>query len=233
MKDIKVLMHAIDYQFKNNALLDLALTHSSYANEANNQNVAYNERLEFLGDSVLGLVISDYLYKTYPEMPEGQLSKIRALVVCEATLCSHANALDIGSFLKLGKGEVHTGGRNRTSILADAFEAIIAAIYLDGGIAAAQKFILKQLLSSVNKAVAGKLFSDYKSALQEAAQAHGNKEVTYQIVSVKGPDHNKEFCAVAVVDGVTYGKGCGRSKKNAEQNAARIALKSKKYSVKE
>ncbi len=233
MKDVKELMHLLDYHFADEALLNLALTHSSYANECASEQVAYNERLEFLGDAVLGMVISDYLYKTYPEMPEGKLSKIRALVVCESTLYKHANMLDLGSFLKLGKGEAHTGGRNRTSILADAFEAMIAAIYLDGGVASARKFILKQLMSSLNKAIEGKLFSDYKSALQEAVQAHGNKEVNYQIVSVKGPDHNKEFCAVAVVDGVIYGKGCGSSKKNAEQSAARIALKSQKYSIKE
>ncbi len=223
----------MDYQFKNEALLKLALTHSSYANECADDQVEYNERLEFLGDSVLGLVISDYLYKTHSTMPEGKLSKVRALIVCEATLCRHANTLDLGSFLLLGKGEAHTGGRSRTSILADAFEALIAAIYLDGGIEAARKFILAQLENSINKAVAGKLFSDYKSALQEAVQAHGNQEVSYQIVSVKGPDHNKEFCAVAVIDGVTYGKGYGKSKKNAEQSAARIALESKLFNAKQ
>ncbi len=231
MRDIKELMNNMAYHFNDEALLNLALTHSSFANESATEQLEYNERLEFLGDSILGMVISDYLYKTYSEMPEGKLSKIRALVVCEATLCTQANTLQLGDFLKLGKGEVHTGGRNRASILADAFEAVIAAIYLDGGVEAARQFVLKHLMSSIKKAVDGKLFSDYKSALQEAVQASGNKEVNYKIVSVKGPDHDREFCAIAVIDGTVYGKGCGRSKKSAEQSAARVALESKDYNL--
>lgn len=218
-------MQALDYQFSSTALLELALTHSSYANEHGSDDFAYNERLEFLGDSVLGLVVSDYLYATYPQLPEGELSKVRALVVCEATLCQVAKALEVGDYLRLGKGESRSGGRARTSILADTTEAIIAALYLDGGIDVARSFVLSHFIDSIEQAVTGKLFKDYKSALQEAIQAKNNAVISYRIVDQTGPAHDRQFCAVALLDGKVLGKGCGKSKKNAEQEAAKFALK--------
>ncbi len=232
MSNLVDLMRTIEYQFKHLELLELALTHSSYANENESEQMAYNERLEFLGDAVLGVVISDYLYRNYPLLPEGTLSKTRALVVCEATLCQVAQSIGIGDFLRLGKGEQRTGGRARTSILADATEAVIAAIYLDGGINAARRFILTHFSNSVEQAVAGKLFKDYKSALQEMIQAQNNAVVSYKIVDQSGPAHNRQFCAVALLDGKVIGEGCGKSKKNAEQEAAKIALKELDHSNK-
>ncbi len=224
MANSKALMTIIDYHFNDEALLQLALTHSSYANEKSTVEMAYNERLEFLGDAVLSIVVSDYLYRSYPELTEGQLSKTRALVVCEATLYQCAEKFGLGKFLRLGKGEANTGGRSRPSILADALEALIAAIYLDGGIAAARQFILDNFVASIAKAVAGKLFKDYKSALQEAVQARDNKAVSYRIVDQTGPAHDRQFCAVALIGDRVCGKGCGKSKKIAEQQAAKAAL---------
>ncbi len=224
MNRLEKLMTSLDYQFQNLELLDLALTHSSYANERPSQKMDDNERLEFLGDSVLGIVVSDYLYNRYEDLPEGELSKIRSLVVCEATLDEIANRLKIGEYLKLGKGEAHTGGRYKPSILSDAMEAVIAAIYLDGGFKAAQKFVMKQLLCSIQQAVGGKIFKDYKSALQEFVQSAVHDKISYKIVAEKGPDHNKQFFANVVVDGKILGEGSGRSKKHAEQQAAKVAL---------
>ncbi len=230
MPELTQFMKHIDYRFKRTELLQLALTHSSFANEFSSPAPAasgdqnYNERLEFLGDSVLGVVVSEYLYCQYCDLPEGELSKIRALVVCEATLCQRAEAIGLGNFLRLGKGEDLTGGRTRPSILADALEAVIAAIYLDGGLAAARQFIIKNFKSCIAEAAAGRLFSDYKSALQEAVQAAGKGVVSYKIVDQTGPDHNRQFNAVALIDGKRCGTGSGRSKKSAEQQAAKRAL---------
>ncbi len=224
MNQLDNLMISINYRFTDERLLDLAMTHSSYANERTGECLDDNERLEFLGDSVLGIVVSDYLYKTYGDLPEGELSKIRSLVVCEGTLSEVANRLDIGQYLKLGKGESLTGGREKPSILSDAVEALIAAIYLDGGFKAAQSFVLKQLSDSIKQAVGGKIFKDYKSALQEFVQSGTHGEIAYQIVAESGPDHNKEFFANVVVGGVVCGEGRGRSKKHAEQQAAKVAM---------
>ncbi len=224
MYDLESLYKAIGYRFNKESHIKLALTHSSYANEKELGNLAYNERLEFLGDSVLGLVISDYLYQHYSELPEGELTKVRALIVCEATLAKIAKHLSLGMYMNFGKGEVLTGGRERVSILADAMEALIAAIYLDGGLDESRKFILKFFDNTIKDALKGKIFLDYKSALQEHIQSTTQQKIEYRIVDQKGPDHAKIFYANVLLDERLVGEGEGRNKKEAEQAAARQAI---------
>ncbi|PSJ31720.1 ribonuclease III [Peptostreptococcus russellii] len=211
----------IEYDFKNREYIQIALTHSSFANE--HKQFKYNERLEFLGDSVLGLVISDYLFNERKDLPEGKLTKLRANVVCEESLSRVAKKLDVGNFLFLGKGEKICGGRERDSILADATEAIIAAIYLDGGIECAKEFILSNLRDIISNTVDGNIFRDYKTILQEIIQKKNGK-LSYRLVEENGPDHNKEFEMVVKSGHTILGQGRGRNKKEAEKEAAKNAL---------
>ena len=216
---------SIGYKFKNIKFLENALTHSSYSNENKTYKRINNERLEFLGDSVLSIVVSRYIYKEFPNYPEGDLSKLRAQVVCEDMLNEIAVKHNFGKYLILGKGEEATGGRERKSILADAVEAIIAAIYLDGGLENADKFILDNLKDSINTLVKGKIFSDYKSYLQEYFQSQNSiYKIKYIVTNEEGPDHDKMFYVDLLVNKKKFGDGTGKSKKIAEQNAARKAL---------
>ncbi|WP_352419572.1 ribonuclease III [Proteiniborus sp.] len=215
----------IGYKFRNIELLNWALTHSSYANEHKRFKITYNERLEFLGDSVLGLIVSDYIFTKYSNYPEGDLTKLRATVVCEPSLSYVAKQIDLGKYMLLGKGEEVTGGRERVSILADAFEALIGSIYIDGKFNNAKKFVLKYMTGIIENAVNGReLFIDYKTQLQELLQKKTKSKIEYKVVSEEGPDHNKVFFTEVVVKGNILGKGFGRSKKEAEQNAAKKAL---------
>lgn len=217
------LQNKIGYQFKNPALLNEALTHSSYANEHKSQHIKYNERLEFLGDSVLSIVVSDYIYKNCPELPEGELTKLRASLVCEKSLYEFAKKIDLGKYLILSKGERHNGGADRPSILSDAFEALIAAIYIDGGIAPASKHILNFVIPAIKNSKKKKI-NDYKTTLQEIIQKNPGEKLEYVLVKESGPDHNKHFIVEVHLNSNVIGKGGGRSKKEAEQQAAREAL---------
>lgn len=214
----------IKYEFKDKSLLEKALCHSSYANEHRNLNLESNERLEFLGDAVLELVISNFIYKRYNKMPEGELTKFRATIVCESTLAKEARQLKIGDYIVFGKGEKLTGGKMRESILADAFEAIIGAVYLDSNIEIVRKYIMtimEPVIYSLQKSFGT---MDYKTYLQEIIQKNSKETVRYQIVNELGPDHSKEFTAIAIHNGKQLGKGNGKTKKEAEQNAAFNAL---------
>lgn len=212
----------IHYNFKNPELLNEALSHSSYANE-NRKNRQSNERLEFLGDSVLSIVVAQYLFENYRDFPEGELTKLRAALVCEKTLFGFAQQIDLGEFILLGKGEEHSGGRERPSILADAFEAVIAAIYLDGGLEAARKHILSFIPKNLD--VKKKLtFNDYKTMLQEIIQQNPDEKIEYVLTEQSGPDHDKLFVVDVMLNSNVIGKGKGRSKKKAEQMAAKEAL---------
>lgn len=204
--------------------LHQALTHTSYANEIKKNNIQHNERLEFLGDAVLELVISTYLYKHFPNLPEGELTKARASLVCETTLARRASHLQIGEYLLFGKGELITGGKMRASILADAFEAIIGAIYLDSGFAGASTYILEQLKDDLVALANGHAIHDYKTFFQEVVQKKPNHTIAYEILSETGPDHDKCFQIAVYVDNRQEGIGIGKSKKEAEQNAAHQAL---------
>ncbi|MBQ6907810.1 MAG: ribonuclease III [Clostridia bacterium] len=215
------LMKLIGYNFKNPKLLKTALTHSSYANE---NNVQSYERLEFLGDSILSFVVSKHLYNSKNAFPEGEMSKLRAAIVCERSLDECALKIGIGSYLILSKGEEMTGGRRRMSILADAFESILAAIYLDSGLDEAEKFILSQLGNAIENAKNGVcIYMDYKTELQEIAQSV-NKKVEYMHIKEEGPAHNRRFTVQVLYDGKAISEDIGRSKKEAEQNAARLAI---------
>ncbi len=220
MKDLKNLEEKIGYTFKNRQLLVHALTHSSYANE---KHISYgsNERLEFLGDSVLGLIAAEYFYNNF-NTPEGELTKMRASTVCEDSLFAFAKELELTEYLLLGKGEIRTHGGERPSILSDAFESVIAAVYLDGGMEKARKFVLPFL----KKAVLNKpKFHDYKTLLQEIVQKNPDERLTYVCVAESGPDHNKTFEFEVHLDSNVIGTGTGRSKKLAEQEAAKSALR--------
>lgn len=223
-EQLKALSDKLEYRFKNIGLLNEALTHSSYANENKKRRIKYNERLEFLGDAVLSIVISDYLYNTLSTFQEGELTKIRASIVCEPSLANCSLSMNIGQYLLLGKGEDTTGGRERVSILADTFEAIIGAIYLDGGLAEAKKFILRRLRTTIEGAIEGRVFQDYKTHLQEIIQSANAEKIMYEVVDEEGPDHNKVFYVHVKVGEKVAGKGSGKSKKEAEQNAAKEAL---------
>ncbi len=212
----------IGYNFRNKSLLFEALTHSSYANESKHQYKS-NERLEFLGDSVLSIVVSEYLFETYTSYPEGELSKTRAMLVCEKTLAKFAHRIDLGEYIVFGKGELQNGGKDRPSILSDAFEAVIAAIYLDGGLEAARKHIMRFMPENIREAVA-KAYDDYKTILQEIIQKNPEEVVEYRLAAESGPDHNKSFTVQVMLNSNVIGEGTASSKKHAEQLAARQAL---------
>ena len=219
---IKELEKAIGYQFQDISLLENALAHSSYANERWHNSLRSNERLEFLGDSILGMIVADHLYRNFPDRPEGELTRMRADMVCEQSLAVVANRINLGSHLLLGHGEEQGGGRNRNSILADAVESVIAACYLDGGYYAALKFVNTFILSDIP--VVKYHNADYKTALQEKVQQKKNQTLSYHLVGEEGPDHDKRFRVEVQLNGTTVGSGTGTSKKRAEQDAARVAL---------
>ena len=219
---IKDLETALGYRFQNITLLQNALTHSSYANERWHNSLLSNERLEFLGDSILGMVVAEHLYKNFPDRPEGELTRMRADMVCETSLAQVAARLELGKHLLLGKGEERFGGRNRASILADAVESVIAASFLDGGMEAARGIIDRFVLCDVP---VSKLHNvDHKTALQELVQQKKNQVITYELVGESGPDHDKVFTAQVLINNAVVGTGTGSSKKRAEQDAARDAL---------
>lgn len=212
----------IGYTFRDRTLLENALTHSSYANEHRDKGLSSNERLEFLGDSILGLVVADHLYRTRKDLPEGDLTRIRAALVCEASLVEVAKVLDLGSYLRLGRGEAGGGGRNRPSILADAVEAMLAAVYLDGGIGQTRKLIHTLILDQEQERIgAGR---DFKTALQELVQRESGQVLSYRVIGESGPDHCKTFDMEVLLNGKPIGAGQGRSKKEAEQAAAKAAV---------
>lgn len=217
------LQNKIGYHFKNKDLLKEALTHSSYANEHKAQHIKYNERLEFLGDAVLSIVVSDYIFEHCPELPEGDLTKLRASLVCEKSLFEFAKKVNLGKYLILSKGERNNGGAERPSILSDAFEALIAAIYIDGGITPVTKHILNFVIPAIKNSKK-KRINDYKTTLQEIIQKNPGEQLEYVTVSESGPDHNKHFVVEVHLNSNIIGKGGGRSKKEAEQQAAREAL---------
>ncbi len=217
-------MLKIDYTFNNGGLLETAMTHTSYANEHRGGHIMHNERLEFLGDSVLGFITADHLFTNYPDLPEGELTKLRAAVVCESALCEVAKELGIQDALRLGKGEESGGGRNRPSILADATEALIGAIYKDGGIESAREFVLSFIPKKVEIAIAGGSYRDYKTILQEIVQKNKQETLEYRLAGETGPDHDKRFTMELLINSNVFSSGTGKSKKEAEQLAAKEAL---------
>ena len=220
MTDIKKFQEVIGYHFHDEKLLRQALTHSSFANEKHLKKHSDNERLEFLGDAVLEIISSEFLYKEYPDKPEGELTKLRASIVCEPTLALCTKDIALGEYLLLGKGEDQTGGRGRKSILSDALEAVIGAIYLDGGFANAKEFIHKYILTDIEHK---QLFYDSKTILQELIQGK-HEQLSYELIDESGPDHDKQFTVAVLVDGERVSEGEGHTKKAAEQQAAYQAL---------
>lgn len=220
MENFEKLQNDIGYHFKDETLLCRALTHSSYANERHIV-IGDNERLEFLGDSVLGFITAEYLFSEHRDIPEGQLTKLRAYAVCEKSLFEYAKEIELGTYLRLGKGEERTGGRSRPSVLSDAFEAVLAAIFLDGGMPAAQQFVLRFVRPYVE---AKPTFKDYKTMLQEVVQQNHGEKLEYVLISETGPDHDKHFEIEVHLNSNVLGRGVGASKKKAEQNAAQEAL---------
>ena len=216
-KKLEKLQEIIGYQFQRPGLLAHALTHSSYANERHWDKTRCNERLEFLGDAVLELVSSNFLYDQFPDMPEGEMTKLRASLVCEPTLAYCAEEIPLGDYLYLGKGEDQTGGRKRPSVVSDAMEAVIGAIFLDGGLANAKEFICRFVLNDIEHK---KLFYDSKTILQEIVQAKGREDLSYVLLKESGPDHCKLFEVCVMLGGEELGHGSGRTKKAAEQLAA-------------
>ena len=228
MTDIKNLENNLKYTFKDISLLKNALVHPSYINERHMERIYSNQRLEFFGDSVLSLAVSEYIFTNLTSFPEGKLTELRARVVCEEALAEMARRLDVGSHLILGKGEIKSGGQNRASTLSDAMEAIIGAVYLDGGFEAAKELVLSNLEGQIKKfSGAEDILTNYKSLLQELVQAE-NHTLTYQVENEHGPEHCKVFEVVAIVDGKVVSKGSGSSKKRAEQDAAKAAYHSLK-----
>lgn len=213
---------SIGYEFKNKEYIETALTHSSYANE---HRVHDNERLEFLGDSVLSVVISEHIFKRLSGVKEGDLSKYRATLVCEASLAALAKKISLNKYIRLGKGEAASGGSQRPSILSDAFEAVIAAIFLDAGMEYVKTWVLDRMHECIDSVLAGNGYDDYKTMLQEKMQKGTTGKVTYRTVAETGADHNKSFAVEVLIDGEVICRGSGRSKKDAEQHAARMALK--------
>ena len=211
----------LGYTFRNKALLENALTHSSYANEHRREGATSNERLEFLGDAILGLVVAEHLFRTHPDKPEGELTKLRAELVCEKSLAEVAGRLELGKVLKLGHGESHGGGSHRPSMLADAVEAVLAASYLDGGMAVPKDIITRFILQKEPR-ISGN--QDYKTRFQELVQRHRDQVMAYALVEESGPDHNKTFTVEVSLNGEGVGTGTGSSKKRAEQDAARGAI---------
>ena len=221
---MKELEEKLGYAFHDPALLDEALNHSSYANEHRGRRIRSNERLEFLGDAVLGFVTAEFLFLQHPDLPEGELTRIRAALVCEQSLYEVARKLDLGRYLKLGRGEEAGGGRERTSILADATEAVFAAVYLDGGIQAASALIHRCLLDAEREEDVEERRRDFKTELQELVQRKADQVLSYRMAGEQGPDHDKTFLAEVLLNGAVIGSGGGHSKKEAEQSAARAAL---------
>ena len=219
---MEVLQKRLGYKFNNVKLLENALNHSSYANEVRG-GITSNERLEFLGDSVLSVIVASYLFENFKTIPEGELTKLRASLVCEKSLCGFSREIGLGEFLRLGKGEEKGGGRERDSILADAFEAVLAAIYLDGGMENAEKFVLRFILPELSHRD-DEVFKDYKTALQEIIQRNPEENVTYHLTGESGPDHDKVFEEEVHLNSNVIGKGKGKNKKQAEQMAAKEAL---------
>lgn len=219
---MKTLEQKIGYEFKNKSLLRLALTHSSYANEMGDPGHC-NERLEFLGDSVLSIIVSEYIFTTFKNRPEGELTKLRASLVCEKSLCSFSRQLGVGEYMLLGKGEIINGGRERPSILADAFEAILAALYLDAGMETAREYVLRFVVDELSH-TEDEVFKDYKTTLQEVIQRNREEQLAYILVDETGPDHNKSFTIEVHLNSNVIGTGTGKSKKQAEQMAAKQAL---------
>lgn len=224
MKDIKItdVEKLIGIEFDNKGVLITALTHSSYANQF--KDIKYNERLEFLGDSVLQLCVTKYLFNNYKEKSEGELTKIRALVVCESSLYKVSRKLSLGKFIRMSKGEELTGGRERTSIQADALEAVIAAVYLDKGIDIADDFILENFKPVIDKAINEEIILDFKTRLQEVLQKNGEVNIVYDLIKHEGPPHRRKFFTNLIINNEVMGEGIGYSKKEAEQNAAKKAL---------
>ena len=221
---MEILEKKLGYTFRDPSLLRAALYHSSYANEHRAAGIRSNERLEFLGDAVLGFVTAEYLYAKHPDLPEGDLTRRRAALVCEESLHEVAQALDLGSCLQLGRGEEQGGGRHRPSILADATESVFAAVYLDGGMDAARDLIHRVLLDKEREEQVEERRRDYKTELQELVQRKSGSTLNYRMVGSDGPDHAKVFEAAALLNGEAYSTGTGHSKKEAEQSAARAAL---------
>ncbi|EPY2276805.1 ribonuclease III [Clostridium sporogenes] len=220
---LKELQYKLKVCFKDEKLLDVALTHSSYAN--GKKNIKYYERLEFLGDSVLQLIISEYLYQKYEDKKEGELTRKRAIIVCENSLYEIAKRWDLGSYLQMSKGEELTGGRERVSILADCVESIIAAIYLDKGLDEAREFVMKNFKEIIEKAMRDEIILDYKTTLQEIVQQNNDLTINYELLKQEGPPHRRKFFTNVTIDNEVRGTGIGYSKKEAEQNAAKEALK--------
>lgn len=214
------LQEKLNYRFRDEELIQTALTHSSYANE---HHCTSNERLEFVGDSILGMVVAGHLYNRFPDMPEGKMTRLRAELVCEQSLWEVADKLGFGAYLRLGKGEEQSGGRERHSILADCVEAVIAALYMDGGFAVAKSFVDSQVLSKLSDE-GYRAVSDYKTALQELVQQKPGRTLSYVMVGESGPDHRKSFRFEVLLNGEVLGCGEGHTKKEAEQNAAKKAL---------
>ena len=216
------LEQGLGYTFRNKALLENALTHSSYANENREGHLQDNERLEFLGDSILGFVVAEYLYRNFPDKPEGELTRIRADLVCERNLAEAAATIELGSYLLLGHGEEQGGGRKRDSIVSDAMESVIAASFMDGGFAAAKEIIDRLILSNIPKGRPRNF--DYKTAFQELVQRKKDQQIHYELTGESGPDHDKHFEVEVLLNGKAVGHGVGSSKKRAEQAAAEAAI---------
>ena len=216
------LEQGLGYTFRNKALLENALTHSSYANENRERHLPDNERLEFLGDSILGFVVAEYLYRNFPDKPEGELTRIRADLVCERNLAEAAATIELGSYLLLGHGEEQGGGRKRDSIVSDAMESVIVASFMDGGFAAAKEIIDRLILSNIPKGRPRNF--DYKTAFQELVQRKKDQQIHYELTGESGPDHDKHFEVEVLLNGKAVGHGVGSSKKRAEQAAAEAAI---------
>lgn len=222
--NLEELQDEIEIYFEDKELLKKAITHKSYANENRNLQLKDNERLEFLGDSVLDVVVSEYMFYKYPDHPEGELAKIRSVVVSAPTLAQKAKEINLGKYILLGKGEDLTGGRERDSILADAFEALVGGIYLDQGLKQIQDFILDLLIFDIDTVERGENIQDYKTLLQELIQKNSNSRPEYEVIKEEGPDHNKEFTVEVSFQEDTLGIGTGTSKKEAQQRAAKDAI---------
>lgn len=225
IQQLQSFCNNLGVEMKDLELLDMALTHTSYAHEAKqNPKPHHNERIEFLGDSVLSVIVSTYMYKNFPELAEGQLTKLRAYLVCEASLYEYAKKIYLGDFLKLGRGEELSGGRERPSILADAFESVLGAIYLDQGFEVVQHYLLEMMQPEIDYICRHGIFNDYKTRLQEFLQRDGDVDISYHLLGSTGPEHEKVFTSEVSVDGRVIGEGRGRTKKDSEQHAAQQAL---------
>jgi ribonuclease III len=224
-RKLNKLETVLGYTFRDSETINQALTHTSYVNEEHPGITQDNERLEFLGDAIINFVVSDYIYHLQPELDEGKLAKLKAVVVSESVLARQAKSIKLGDFLKLGKGELRSGGASRSSILGDALEAVIGALYLDGGIAIARHFVLSLLQETMKAVLLDAYTKDYKSLLQELAQSECSTTPKYEVVRQSGPDHDKVFVVKVMINNLDYGMGKGKSKKEAEQKAARMGFR--------